>query len=222
MRIQVVALAGMGCALLMGACGATEDAQGRSSTSTSTDTMTSSSTGPAGGTATSTPTPASPTSTSTSITKTETTAPPPVQDAFPGAGGPRPADALPMTSLVDPGYGSGQVAIVRTQTGAVKCELALQHAGCGAEEMIPGAPFGEGPTGANWYVALGGSGVPKIGPKSDAPYWGYDPPGPQVLEYGRSYYHEKYVCGSSEKGMTCWDTSTGHGVFMNRTTYRAF
>ena len=39
---------------------------------------------------------------------------------------------------------------------------------------------------------------------------------PQVVPYGTAVYYEKYVCASEENGLTCWNTETGHGAFMNR------
>ncbi|WP_165444815.1 hypothetical protein [[Pseudopropionibacterium] massiliense] len=39
---------------------------------------------------------------------------------------------------------------------------------------------------------------------------------PQVVPYGAAVYYEKYVCASEENGLTCWNTETGHGAFMNR------
>lgn len=30
------------------------------------------------------------------------------------------------------------------------------------------------------------------------------------------FHYAKYVCASEENGLTCWNTETGHGAFMNR------
>jgi hypothetical protein len=40
-------------------------------------------------------------------------------------------------------------------------------------------------------------------------------PGQQVA-YGTVVYHGDYVCASENAGLTCWNTTTGHGAFMNR------
>ena len=45
---------------------------------------------------------------------------------------------------------------------------------------------------------------------------------PQVVPYGTVVYHSDYTCASELAGMTCWNTTTGHGAFMsnmNTTTF---
>jgi len=42
------------------------------------------------------------------------------------------------------------------------------------------------------------------------------PPLDTKVPYGAAVYYEKYVCASEENGLTCWNTETGHGAFMNR------
>ena len=46
-------------------------------------------------------------------------------------------------------------------------------------------------------------------------------PGQQV-EYGTVVYHGDYVCASENAGLTCWNTATGHGAFMNRDETKTF
>ena len=39
-----------------------------------------------------------------------------------------------------------------------------------------------------------------------------------VVDYGQVVYYRTIVCASAENGLTCWNTDTGHGAFMNRQT----
>ena len=41
---------------------------------------------------------------------------------------------------------------------------------------------------------------------------------PMVVDYGQVVYYRTIVCASAENGLTCWNTDTGHGAFMNRQT----
>lgn len=139
--------------------------------------------------------------------------------AFAGAGGPRPADAQPM-SMID-AYGQA-VAVIITPSGNIGCEFSSGGAGCGVISWIEAQPFGAGgPGGTPWWVNLGdGSAVPQVGPKGDAPH--FMTPGTPAVSYGEVVYHGAWTCASEEAGLTCWNTDTGHGAFMNRSGFTGF
>ena len=42
------------------------------------------------------------------------------------------------------------------------------------------------------------------------------------LEYGDSAVSGEVACTSEFDGMTCWNTQTGKGFFVNRVTYETF
>lgn len=47
-------------------------------------------------------------------------------------------------------------------------------------------------------------------------------PGTPSLEYGQVRYSGSVVFASSTNGLTVWDTTTGHGVFMNKAQATTF
>lgn len=153
-------------------------------------------------TATRSPAPTSPSSSSAAAPSVQ---PPP--GAYPGAGGAVPPGATPITAF------SGQSAIIKTPSGNIGCDLAPGAAGCGVLSYIQEQPYGGGPGGANWWFAITGD-VPMAGPKGDPP--AFTTGVPQVVQYGQVVYHDKYACASAENGLTCWDTTTGHGVHLNK------
>ena len=59
-------------------------------------------------------------------------------------------------------------------------------------------------------------------PMGDAPYFEYSDVPAQVLNYGDVVYHDDFVCASAETGLTCWNSKTGQGVFMNKAGFEAF
>lgn len=44
----------------------------------------------------------------------------------------------------------------------------------------------------------------------------------QVLENGQALKHGTYICGSTDKGVTCWNTNTGHGAFVTSKGFTGF
>lgn len=44
----------------------------------------------------------------------------------------------------------------------------------------------------------------------------------QVIENGQALKHGTYVCGSNDKGVTCWNTNTGHGAFVTSKGFTGF
>ena len=155
-------------------------------------------------------------------------APAPVPGAFPGAGGPRPAGAVPVTTIAYPGQ-SFETAILVTPSGNIGCDLNFSEygdGGCGIYSYLQDRPFGVDEIGHPlWWVAgLSSSGVPHMAMRGGASVYllGQENPrdylAPMVVGYGQVVYYRTLVCASAENGLTCWNTATGHGAFMNRTT----
>lgn len=139
----------------------------------------------------------------------------PVPGAYPGAGGPRPANATPITA-VHSGY-----AVIVTPSKNISCEFSDTNAGCGVMNYTDSKPYGSDELGPKWWVRMKSSASadqaePEIVSRSQPPL-SQNPgtPGQQV-EYGTVVYHGDYVCASEDAGLTCWNTTTGHGAFMNR------
>jgi len=55
---------------------------------------------------------------------------------------------------------------------------------------------------------------PKIKSKNRAPAFQSPETPPQTVPYGTVVYHGDYTCASEITGLTCWNTTTGHGAFM--------
>lgn len=45
---------------------------------------------------------------------------------------------------------------------------------------------------------------------------------PQVITNGQALEYGNYVCGSNDKGVTCWNTNTGHGAFVTAQGFTGF
>ena len=135
---------------------------------------------------------------------------------YPGAGGPRPVHATLITAVYPAeSYGGLGIAVIKTPSGNIGCDLSIAYAGCGILNYKKDQPYGYDDGGPRWWMPLDGSfsgGVRSYGGDF------FLAPGspPQVVPYGTVVYYEKYVCASEENGLTCWNTETGHGAFMNR------
>ena len=141
--------------------------------------------------------------------------------AYPGAGGPRPANATPITAVYS-GY-----AVIVTPSKNISCEFSDTNAGCGVMNYTDSKPYGSDELGPKWWVRMKSSASadqaePEIVSRSQPPL-SQNPgtPGQQV-EYGTVVYHGDYVCASEDAGLTCWNTTTGHGAFMNRDATATF
>lgn len=53
-------------------------------------------------------------------------------------------------------------------------------------------------------------------------YAGFENPASLVLKDGAMRYKGNVVFVSDDNGLTVWDTTTGHGVFMNKTQATTF
>lgn len=236
---RTIALVAVSSLMLAGCLGSNDEpsiSTPASSTQTSAPSRTTSTSDPAADDApsgSSAPQNSSPTTTSpgspdsTTPTSPSTSASVPMQkgpvEGAPGtAGGKRPAEATPITSIRHDQY-IGDVAVLLTPSGNIGCEFGATYAGCGVESWAVDKKFGSDPQfGPPWWVTLHENKVPQVSPKGDAPYY-KDPDTPaQVIQYGQTVYWGKYVCSSQQAGLTCWNTDTGHGAFMSRDSFRPF
>ena len=144
-----------------------------------------------------------------------------IPGAYSGAGGPRPANATPITA-VHSGY-----AVIVTPSKNISCEFSDTSAGCGVMNYTDSKPYGSDELGPKWWVRMKSSASadqaePEMVSRSQPPL-SQNPgtPGQQV-EYGTVVYHGDYVCASEDAGLTCWNTTTGQGAFMNRDATATF
>ncbi|WP_315503315.1 LppP/LprE family lipoprotein [Actinomyces radicidentis] len=141
----------------------------------------------------------------------------PVEGAYAGAGGDRPASAVAV---------SGDAIV--TPRGNIGCDFSstVGNNGCGVlsyiEDQPEGVAAGSGHT--NWWIYLdgmnGSGGVPEVGPRGDAPAFASG--SAMTVDYGQVVYSGDWVCASEEAGLTCWNDKTGHGAFMNRSGTETF
>ena len=161
---------------------------------------------------------------------------PPVEGAYPCAGGPVPAEATEVQSVIV-SYGT-HTAVIASPSGNIGCDIYVY----GAESSMlciveswstaaPVEPVNIPPHGGVPTLDFGDGSAPPVygGGKTDAPYFmpGACPSetGPvttQVIGYGQIVHYGGFVCASAETGMTCWNASTGHGAFFSRDALRTF
>ena len=144
-----------------------------------------------------------------------------IPGAYPGAGGPRPANATPITA-VHSGY-----AVIITPSKNISCEFSDTTAGCGVMNYMNSKPYGSYELGPKWWVRMKNSASadqakPEIVSRSEPPLSQKPETSGQQVEYGTVVYHGDYVCASEDAGLTCWNTTTGHGAFMNRDATTTF
>lgn len=151
------------------------------------------------------------------------------RDAFPGAGGQVPSGAQPVSSVY---LGSSPdapylIATIVTPSGNIGCDFSSDGsgeivAGCGVLSYMDSAPYGADADGARWWIDLTEGKAPDISSRSGLSFFEESKHEPQVVDYGKVVSFEDIVCGSAEDGLTCWNTTTGHGAFMNRRGFEAF
>lgn len=143
---------------------------------------------------------------------------PPVEGAHTGAGGPVPAEAEEATAIWDSGPGTS-AALILSPSGNIGCDLTDASVGCGVASLLEDRSLGSDPIGTRWFIGFDGQGVPEVTSNGGAPGYmlaveGQAPVVPQVVAYGQVVSHGRFVCASEEAGMTCWDSTTGHGAFL--------
>jgi hypothetical protein len=173
----------------------------------------------------------------------------PVPGAYPEAGGAIPEGSTELEPNVSSQTGLMGVE-VHSPSGNVRCILveSLQYGGCGSDAVgesgalgpdtsksdfpAPGetptinfASFGENreswPTSGNRTEPIDS---PILIEQHEAPFGLHNEGADEVhvLEYGRTAYYGRFVCASERNGMTCWDSVTGHGAFLNKATIEVF
>ena len=95
-------------------------------------------------------------------------------------------------------------------------------AGCGVASYADTGQYGQDEGGRKWWIDITGIDVPEVYSRGDVAYYMMPDAPPQVVAYGEVVTYGDFVCGSLESGLTCWNTSTGHGAFMNRRGFEAF
>lgn len=138
---------------------------------------------------------------------------------YPGAGGPIPPNARQVGTVKTPQYG-GPVAVFQSPTGNIKCAMSQDGTGCGLKSYWDEMKYGTNPGGqVRYYVDIPRGEV--IGRGDPPPYargalGAEDTVVPEVVNYGEVVVYGNQVCASEFHGMTCWDSTTGRGAFMNR------
>ena len=137
--------------------------------------------------------------------------------AYPGAGEKRiPSGAIELAS--SPTRNGGTAPIFRSQTGNIICQNIEGKFGCGIVNYFDDKPYGVANGEPLWWIDFSAEEArltthetPETFTQTDA-----------VLLYNTSVYSGNIVCGATEKGVTCWDHTTGHGAFMSRGSYTTF
>lgn len=141
-------------------------------------------------------------------------------DAYPGAGEKRiPSDAVKLTSSTT--RSGGSAPIFRSPSGNIICQNVNGEFGCGIVNYYDDKPYGSDAGGMPlWWLNFTNGDITLTGPSHETleTFTQTD----AVLLYNTSVYSGNIVCGATEKGVTCWDYTTGHGAFMSRESYTAF
>lgn len=185
--------------------------------------------GPAAATVTNSAQASSPASEAPSAAPSPSAVPqPPVPGAYVGGGGPRPAGAIALPTYVGR-YSSLRSAHLVTPTGRIGCDFNAAAAD-GRQGLCaitaynkPSSPLGcverVGTCKGKWQFPLAENRVGEATDASGTTGWmnqpandGYRVP---TAEYGKQYFFENWVCASESTGLTCWNTTTGSGVFLS-------
>lgn len=155
---------------------------------------------------------------------------PPVEGAYPCAGGPVPADVKSLTVQNDPVGGSSFVG-GQTPSGNITCEVTDASAShdalalCVVSSWPPEINPDYDPDGSGGYAAVGlgttgpaamaSKGDPMIS-KNSGVFIG------EVLPYGTVWRYGDFVFASEEAGLTFWNASSGYGALVNRSGFYPF
>lgn len=150
---------------------------------------------------------------------------PPVPGAYPCAGQGIPDDAQPLTTS---GFTLDKVVgTLTTPTGNIACDVWPEGTRCLAlnwgSTMNPNRePYTPGID----TVALGTSSMPTWSQQSEALFAlglnEAEVPKGAALPYGTVWYHGDFFFASEEDGLTFWNSKSGHGAFINRSTAEFF
>ena len=142
--------------------------------------------------------------------------------SYPGAGGPVPDNARPIRTLKSIGDSPVRNALFVTPSGIIGCMMNLADEpmfDCGVKSFMESEQFGIGELGTpKWMMEILG-GYPREQtepPLYDDSVW---PPGSEsaeVVQYGEVVNHGPFVCAVEETGVTCWDSESGKGAWLER------
>lgn len=162
----------------------------------------------------------------------------PVEGAYACAGGPVPAEATGVTSVIE--SSGSPTATPVTPTGNIGCDIYVgmtdrPNMACVVLSWRDDPPIPPRDADSDWgYPILNfgdGREEPFFGGAKGDPFCFMDGACPgedgevvpaQVVEYGEVVHFEGFVCASAENGLTCWNAETGRGAFFNRTTFSTF
>lgn len=160
----------------------------------------------------------------------------PVEGAYPCAGGPVPAEAIELTSIIETPYGS-RYGVLKSADGDIGCDIITSDGKTSMYCLVyswstsaPVEPVNRAPVGLPIVVFGDGSEQPYYGGgKSDVPC--FEPGGctqgsatvqPHALQAGQVVHHAGFVCAGQQDGMTCWNAATGHGAYFGAQVFRPF
>ena len=110
---------------------------------------------------------------------------------------------------------------VSSPTGNIWCSLAYAVECVVQEDAYPSVPAQACEAGdwvGTWFVVGPEAGV-RGSCRSDTPF---DDGRPPALDYGTTAVAQGRACSSETTGMTCWDTRSGHGFRVSRSSYDLF
>lgn len=126
-------------------------------------------------------------------------------DAYPGAGGPRPANATPLTESNHSEYGAHLAFITPSQKNG--CDITDHFIRCGTM----------GAAGGEYFMSLDGHVLGREA--DDTPGWLSDT---DTLSYGEVRYSGTNVFAVTTSGITVWNTQTGKGALINTSGVTTF
>ena len=142
--------------------------------------------------------------------------------AYPGAGGPIPDNARPIRTLKSIGDSPVQNALFVTPSGNIGCMMNLADKpmfDCGVKSFMESEQFGIGELGTpRWMMEILG-GYPREQtepPLYDDSVWPAGSESAEVVQYGEVVNHGPFVCAVEGTGVTCWDSESGKGAWLER------
>ncbi len=150
------------------------------------------------------------------------------EGAYIGAGGPIPEEAVQIPVSGYDVQAMRDVRIISDNRGDVKCQFyespPLSGAACGVESykernLYPSEsemPF------PRWVFSLDGELPTKPYSTTGVEAIMMDDLNRMVLNPGEIAYSGVHVCAASNFAMTCWNSETGHGVYMSNAGYESW
>ena len=142
--------------------------------------------------------------------------------AYPGAGGPVPDNARPIKTIKSIGDSPVQNALFVSPSGNIGCMMNLADEpmfDCGVKSFMESGKFGIGELGTpKWMMEILG-GYPREQtepPLYDDSVWPAGSESAEVVQYGEVVNHGPFVCAVEETGVTCWDSESGKGAWLER------